>query len=135
MIFSNFLYDCILIDAPCTASGLIQKKPDILVKNKSPNLKKITENQLKILLSCSQKIKKGGYLVYTVCSILQAEGIKLIKKFLKNNNNFDLVKIEDNFKHVAQTYENGYVISIPTNLKKFGGVDGFFTVCLKRILQ
>ncbi|PPR37702.1 MAG: hypothetical protein CFH30_01107, partial [Alphaproteobacteria bacterium MarineAlpha8_Bin1] len=28
---------------------------------------------------------------------------------------------------------NGYVISIPTNLKKFGGVDGFFTVCLKRI--
>jgi len=130
---SNFLYDCILIDAPCTASGLIQKKPDILVKNKSPNLKKITENQLKILLSCSQKIKKGGYLVYTVCSILQAEGIKLIKKFLKNNNNFDLVKIEDNFKHVAQTYENGYVISIPTNLKKFGGVDGFFTVCLKRI--
>ena len=130
---SNFLYDCILIDAPCTASGLIQKKPDILIRDKSPDLKKITENQLKILLSCSQKIKKDGYLVYTVCSMLQVEGIKLIKKFLKNNDNFDLVKIEDDFKNVAQIYKDVYVISIPANLKKFGGVDGFFTVCLKRI--
>ena len=65
--------------------------------------------------------------------MLQVEGIKLIKKFLKNNDNFDLVRIEDDFKNVAQIYKDVYVISIPANLKKFGGVDGFFTVCLKRI--
>ena len=131
----DILFDCILVDAPCSASGLIQKKPDILVKDKSPDLKKITANQLKILSSCSKLIKQDGYLIYSVCSIIQDEGIKIVKKFLKNNNNFSLIKIEDNFEDVAQIYENGYVISIPTNLKKFGGVDGFFTVCLKRILQ
>ena len=129
----DILFDCILVDAPCSASGLIQKKPDILVKDKSPDLKKITANQLKILSSCSKLIKQDGYLIYSVCSIIQDEGIKIVKKFLKNNNNFSLIKIEDNFDDVAQIYENGYVISIPTNLKKFGGVDGFFTVCLKRI--
>ena len=129
----DILFDCILVDAPCSASGLIQKKPDILVKDKSPDLKKITANQLKILSSCSKLIKQDGYLIYSVCSIIQDEGIKIVKKFLKNNNNFSLIKIEDNFEDVAQIYENGYVISIPTNLKKFGGVDGFFTVCLKRI--
>ena len=63
----------------------INSKTRYFNKRQSPDLKKITDNQLKILLSCSQKIKKDGYLVYNVCSMLQVEGIKLIKKFLKNN--------------------------------------------------
>ena len=63
------LYDCILIDAPCTASGLIQKKPDILIRDKSPDLKKITDNQLKILLSCSQKIKRRIFSLYCMFNV------------------------------------------------------------------
>ena len=53
--------------------------------------------------------------------MLQVEGIKLIKKFLKNNDNFDLVKIEDDFKNVAQIYKDVYVICIPANLKNLEG--------------
>ena len=46
---SNKLFDCILIDAPCTASGLIRKKPEILIMDKSVNLEKLVIKQRKYL--------------------------------------------------------------------------------------
>ena len=44
---SNKLFDCVLIDAPCTASGLMQKKPEILIMDKSVNLEKLVIKQRK----------------------------------------------------------------------------------------
>ena len=130
---SDYSYDCILIDAPCSASGLIQKKPDILVSNKIGELKKIEGDQIQILKSCSKILKRGGYLIYSVCSIISNEGIAQIKEFLKENNNFSLVKIKNNFQNVCKNYNDFYFISTPIDLAKFGGADGFFSVCLKKI--
>ena len=58
---SNKLFDCILIDAPCTASGLIRKKPEILIMDKSVNLEKLVIKQRKILEKSVSLVKKGGY--------------------------------------------------------------------------
>ena len=124
---TNRLFDCILIDAPCSASGLIQKT-DILVSNKIEELKKIKGDQIQILKSCSKILKRGGYLIYSVCSIISTEGIAQIKKFLKENNNFSLVEIKNNFENVCKIYNDFYFISTPTDLEKYGGVDGFFSV-------
>ena len=89
---SNFktsqLFDCVLIDAPCTASGLIQKKPEILIMDKSVNLDKLNVKQKNILEKSISFVKKGGYILYCVCSIHSKEGLSLIENFLKKNGAF-----------------------------------------------
>ncbi len=132
----NFLtnFDCILIDAPCTASGIIAKKPDILIKNKNEQLDKLTVKQYKILEKTSKIVKKGGIVIYCVCSLISAEGEKQISKFLTNNANFSLIKPD---KKLVQDLDcffwKGAIVVSPLSLQNEGGLDGFFIACLKRL--
>ena len=58
------LYDCALIDAPCSASGIIQKKPEILIQEK--NIHSLLKAQQKIIEKTSKLIKKNGIMIYVV---------------------------------------------------------------------
>ena len=85
--FLNFkcfkLFDCVLIDAPCSASGLMQKKPEILIRDKEKNIKNLIDKQKKMLEKSKSILKIGGYIVYCVCSIHSSEGSFQIENFLK----------------------------------------------------
>ena len=124
-------FDCALIDAPCSASGIIQKKPEILVQKK--NLESLIIQQERILQKTSTLIKKNGIIVYAVCSLIFKEGRGQINNFLKKNRNYkkiDLSRIGSNFDcHI----NNGDIIVSPLNYKRFGGADGFFISCLRYI--
>ena len=76
---SDKKFDCILIDAPCSASGLIQKKPEMLVITK--DIKNLLIKQEEMLINATKILKTGGYIIYCVCSIISAEGEKKIKNF------------------------------------------------------
>ena len=125
-------FDCILIDAPCTASGLIQKKPEILIKDKRLELKKLESKQQKMLKKSAKILKPGGYIVYCVCSILSKEGIDQINYFLKNNKNFELVSINNEIASFGRTLKKGVILITPDETEIKGGLDGFFISLIQK---
>ena len=130
---TNELFDCVLIDSPCTSSGLIQKNPDILISDKTEALKRLTDLQSTILSSSKKLVKKGGFMIYSVCSIIPSEGVTQIKKFLCENTNFIPCKIKKEFDGIGNVLENYFFLTTPLDLINDSEVDGFFTACLRKI--
>ena len=129
----NKLFDCILLDAPCSASGLIQKKPEILVHNKEANLEKLISKQERMLNHASSLLKVGGHIIYCVCSILSNEGNNQIRNFLKHNNNFKTVNFDERISKYGKTLAKGMLLVTPDEQKIKGGVDGFFISIIKKV--
>ena len=78
----GFLYDRVLVDAPCSGSGTLRKHPEILLHLRKPNLSSFTQQQMALLERGFANLKPGGTLVYSTCSILPAENTELIALFL-----------------------------------------------------
>ena len=124
-------FDCILIDAPCSASGLIQKKPEMLVIKKNINDLKIKQKLM--LQKAAKLLKNGGYLIYCVCSIIYSEGEEQIQKFLQNFKNFSLVNCFSSIESFGIINNDLPCFFItPEFVTKNGGIDGFFIACLKK---
>lgn len=88
--FKDAPFDRILLDAPCTGTGTLSKKPDIKWKKDIFDIKKITEHQLKLLQKAASLVKVGGVIVYSTCSIEDEENFQVVKRFLDNNPDFEL---------------------------------------------
>tara|TARA_Y100000590_G_scaffold76227_1_gene84321 strand:+ start:193 stop:1470 length:1278 start_codon:yes stop_codon:yes gene_type:complete len=122
-----YKFDIVLIDAPCSSTGTIKRNPEILFRKEMPDLKKLENIQYRLLIKASDLLKKNGILIYAVCSIFKKEGIKQIERFLIENKNFEIDKLDTNkTMNLKKLIENGVFQSYPYNLKNIGGVDGFF---------
>jgi 16S rRNA (cytosine967-C5)-methyltransferase len=127
----NEKFDCILIDAPCSASGLIQKKPEMLVMKKNINDLKIKQKLM--LERASKLLKDDGCLIYCVCSIIFSEGEGQIQKFLQNFKNFSLINCFSSIESFGMKSNNlPYFFTTPDLSSEQGGIDGFFIACLKK---
>ncbi len=80
--YNGQAFDRILLDAPCSATGVIRKHPDILFHRRETDIKQLTDIQAELLDSCWQLLKSGGRLLYATCSILPEENIEQIQSFL-----------------------------------------------------
>ena len=121
---SDKKFDCILIDAPCSASGLIQKKPEMLVINK--DIKNLLIKQEEMLINATKILKTGGYIIYCVCSIISAEGEKQIKKFLNEFKNFIPIDKFYSIKRFGKIIRDFPAMLITQQFfQEKGGVDGF----------
>lgn len=89
-------FDKILLDVPCLGLGVIRRKPDIKWQRKQEDVYEISKLQYKILETCSKYLKPGGELVYSTCSILKKENEDVILKFLENNKDFEIKKLDSN---------------------------------------
>ena len=127
------LFDCILIDAPCSASGLMQKKPEILIRDKEKNIEKLIDKQQKMLEKAEQFLKIGGYIVYCVCSIHSSEGSYQIETFLRKNKNFKIVEFNNIVSNFGKYLKKGMLTIIPEDFGCNAEADGFFISILKRI--
>jgi len=87
------LFDRILLDAPCSGTGVIRRHPDIKWLRKADDIEKLTLLQQQILKNIWSLLKPGGTLLYATCSILPEENIQQIQQFLSENNNAKLVQI------------------------------------------
>lgn len=88
-------FDKILVDAPCSGLGIIRRKPEIKLNRKEVDIDTISSLQYRILNESAKLLKSGGNLVYSTCTIGRKENIDIVNKFIKNNNNFEIVKIND----------------------------------------
>ena len=88
------LFDRILLDAPCSATGVIRRHPDIKYLRKLSDITKLQEQQLQLLHSLWLLLKPGGILVYATCSVFPAENSELMQKFLNDRNDAEPLVVE-----------------------------------------
>lgn len=81
------LFDAILLDAPCTASGIVRRHPDIRWLRRESDVEQLANIQRKLLNTLWGMLKPGGRLLYCTCSVFKAEGQSQIDLFIANNKN------------------------------------------------
>lgn len=77
------LVDAVLLDAPCTGTGVLSKRADLRWKRTAEELNEIVKKQAELLDAAANMVSKGGRLVYSTCSIEPEENMDQIKKFLE----------------------------------------------------
>lgn len=77
-------FDRILLDAPCSATGVIRRHPDIKLLRKPEQIDNLTEIQFGLLTKLWSCLKPGGLLLYTTCSLLKQENEETIRRFLES---------------------------------------------------
>ncbi len=130
------LSDGLLLDAPCSTTGTMRRHPDIMWRRKPLDILQLSKIQLRLLKSAVEMIKPGSLLVYTVCSLQPEEGPQLIKKFLDQYKNVERVGIKHNEIETLPEFITpiGDLLTLPCHLKSLGGLDGFYSVRLRRNL-
>jgi 16S rRNA (cytosine967-C5)-methyltransferase len=79
------LFDAILLDAPCTASGIVRRHPDVRWLRRESDIARLAELQKKMLNSLWKLLRPGGRMVYCTCSLFLAEGSGQVQTFLTHN--------------------------------------------------
>jgi 16S rRNA (cytosine967-C5)-methyltransferase len=124
--------DRVLVDAPCSGSGIIRRKPEIKWNRTPEQNEEIKKLQFKILTTSSKYVKIGGTLVYSTCSIEPDENIETVRNFLKSNNEFELTGFDEllpmSLAYAHETAKDGYINLFP-NIDK---TDGFFIAKMTR---
>lgn len=82
--------DLVLIDAPCSGTGILRRRPEIKFLFKSENLSELRKTQLDILDKASELVKRGGHLVYATCSLLIDEDEGLVNEFVSTHPKFQI---------------------------------------------
>ncbi|MGE0582698.1 MAG: 16S rRNA (cytosine(967)-C(5))-methyltransferase RsmB [Steroidobacteraceae bacterium] len=75
-------FDRILIDAPCSATGVIRRHPDIKLLRRPGDIPALARAQRAILATCFERLAPGGHLLYATCSVLAAENGRVVDRFL-----------------------------------------------------
>ena len=120
------IVDRILIDAPCTGTGVLSRRPDIRWICKPQDIKLASTKQAEILNNCSRFLKAGGAIVYATCSVEPEENWNVVDRFLKLNGDFSIVSVPSAIPF-DWIDERGALRTLP----HIHGVDGMFAVRLK----
>lgn len=89
------LFDRILLDAPCSASGVIRRHPDIKILRKKTDIKNLSEQQSNLLEKLWETLKTEGKLIYTTCSVFSDENEKVIEEFLASHTDAKTIPINN----------------------------------------
>lgn len=119
------LADKVLCDVPCSGLGVLSRKPEIRYK-KDLLSDELCELQYRILVNSARFTAYGGTLIYSTCTLNPAENIENVKRFIKENPEFEPVKLNLAIKKVTNEPDN--VLTLFPNGKN----DGFFIAKFKR---
>ena len=120
--------DGVLLDAPCTGTGMMSEKPDIKLHCDESSLTQLSAIQARLLDSVCMYVKEGGTLVYSTCSVLKSENEDQISSFLSRHPEFYIADLPDS---VPEKYRVNYRIGV--QLFPFrDNVEGFYICRMKR---
>ncbi len=125
------LFERILLDAPCSATGVIRRHPDIKVLRREEDIAALTQLQAEILDNLWQLLKPGGLLLYATCSILRAENDQQVAAFLARQNQLGA----DKGRAEEVLIEAEWGAAMPAGRQIFPGsqnLDGFYYALLKK---
>ena len=84
------LYDRILIDAPCSNTGVMRRRVDLRWRIQAAEIERLRATQLELLRQAAPKLKAGGVIVYSTCSLEPEENSEVVKTFLAAHSDFEL---------------------------------------------
>lgn len=121
------LFDRILADVPCSASGIVRRHVDIKWLRREADIASFTRQQANILANLWQMLAKGGKLLYVTCSVFNEENQGQVDTFLQNNEDATQLAfgLPENYASVEITQINGQLL--PTTAH-----DGFFYALLQK---
>lgn len=115
------LFDAILLDAPCTATGVIRRHPDIKLLRRPADVKNTVALQQSLLTALWPLLSPGGRLLYATCSVLQAENEQQVQRFCAEHSDALLAPIPSALHSMGLVRSHGLQL-LPTE----HGHDGFF---------
>lgn len=125
--------DAVLLDAPCSATGIFRRHPDVLHRVRPSLIAEMAELQAKLLDRAAAWVKPGGTLLFATCSLEPREGEAHLAPFLAAHPEFELVPATaDELPAGIAPREDGSVRVLPGMLADQGGLDGFFIARFRR---
>jgi 16S rRNA (cytosine967-C5)-methyltransferase len=120
-------FDAILLDAPCSATGVIRRHPDIKLLRREADIDELSALQEEILRALWPILAPGGRLLYATCSVLAAENDVVAGRFLESADDIeeDAVLPNYNIRDVMRAKACGYQV-----LPGTADMDGFYYACL-----
>ncbi len=88
-------FDAVLLDAPCTASGIVRRHPEIVFTRRPADIVALAQQQKRLLEALWPVIKPGGRMLYCVCSVFDTEGQKQIDAFLSTHSDAKLGELAE----------------------------------------
>jgi 16S rRNA (cytosine967-C5)-methyltransferase len=139
---SQVMFDSILIDAPCTGTGVINRRSDLSQRRKKEDLEELIAIQRDLLSHASRLLRPGGILVYSTCSMEPEENRQNIEEFLRTHHEFrseplwdflnteiiGLWKEESHWAETSEQIEAGMLQLLPSR----HSTSGFFISRLRR---
>jgi 16S rRNA (cytosine967-C5)-methyltransferase len=125
--------DAVLLDAPCSATGIFRRHPDVLHRVRPRLIAEMAELQGRLLARAADWVRPGGTLVFSTCSLEPEEGEMQLAAFLAARRDYALapVRPEELPRGVAPR-DDGSLRLLPGTLGDAGGLDGFFIARLAR---
>jgi 16S rRNA (cytosine967-C5)-methyltransferase len=121
------LFDAVLLDAPCTASGIVRRHPDVRWLRREADIAKLAAIQKNLLKQLWPLVKPGGRLLYCTCSVFKAEGENQAKTFVEHNTNARLLPSMGHLRPQSRTTDTALVDNLS------GDHDGFYYALLEKI--
>ena len=120
-------FDAILLDAPCSATGVIRRHPDIKLLRRASDIESLSALQGEILSALWPLLEAGGQLLYVTCSVLAEENDNVVQGFLEANDDAieSAVLPNNNVRDLMRRKACGYQI-----LPGTADMDGFYYACL-----
>ncbi|WHU01530.1 transcription antitermination factor NusB [Sphingomonas sp. NIBR02145] len=126
--------DAILLDAPCSATGIFRRHPDVLHRVRPSLIREMAELQGKLLARAADWVRPGGTLVYATCSLEPSEGEEQLESFLLRDPRYKIAPIaSEELPQGVHAKEDGTLRLLPGMLADAGGLDGFFIARLVRM--
>ena len=122
------LFDAILLDAPCTASGIVRRHPDVRWLRRETDSAQLAQVQAQLLTTLWPLLKPGGRMLYCTCSVFKLEGEMPVKAFLQHNTDARLLPSVGHLRPQNSTVE----AALTDNLA--GDHDGFYYALLEKTL-
>ncbi|MEG8040981.1 RsmB/NOP family class I SAM-dependent RNA methyltransferase [Sphingomonas sp. LR60] len=123
----------VLVDAPCSATGIFRRHPDVLHRAHGGIVAEMALLQARILDRAASWVAPGGTLVYATCSLEPEEGEAQIERFLREHPEFAIRAPRDGELPAEIAPEpEGWVRTLPGMFEAVGGCDGFFVARVER---
>lgn len=120
-------FDRVLVDAPCTGTGTLKHNPEIKWRLSKSKILELASLQTHILSNCALLVGSKGRLIYSTCSLEYEENEAVVKEFLTNNQDFQIIKPD--LPEFLITKE-GFVRTWPHR----DNMDGFFAAIMEKII-
>ena len=124
--------DAVLLDAPCSASGIARRHPDVMYRAHPGIVAEMAALQARLLAGAADWVRPGGQLVFATCSLEPVEGEERVAAFLAERDDYTLAPVETPLPEGVAPTAEGWLRLTPALLPGQGGCDGFFAARLVR---